>query len=126
MESWQGWPLERFMYLFLGAAYLLVWMQMTLYHWKGAFRNKVMWGPVLFTPLTIIVAFAHGFVRGETIGMVFVVVFFIAALEGLIGTVLHLKGVASQVGGLTLRNMAMGPPPVLPFMFMCLGLLGIV
>jgi hypothetical protein len=68
----------------------------------------------------------HGFVRGETIGMVFVVVFAIAALEGLIGTFLHIKGAAAQVGGLNLRNLTTGPPPVLPFIFMCLGLLGIV
>jgi hypothetical protein len=126
MESWQGWPLERFMYLFLGAAFLLVWVQMTLFHWRGAFRHKAMWGPVLFTPITVVVALVHGFVRSETIGMVFVVVFAIAALEGLIGTFLHIKGAAAQVGGLNLRNITTGPPPVLPFMFMCLGLLGIV
>ena len=126
MESWQGWPLERLMYLFLGAAFLLVWAQMTLLHWKGAFRHKAMWGPVLFTPITVIVSLAHGFFTGETIGMVFVVVFAIAALEGLIGTVLHLKGTAAQVGGLTLRNIAMGPPFILPFIFMALAGLGLL
>jgi hypothetical protein len=126
MESWQGWPLERLMYLFLGAAYLLVWMQMTLYHWKGAFRSKVMWGPVLFTPIVVIVSLAHGFVHGDTIGMIFVAAFAIAALEGLIGTFLHLKGVAAQVGGLNLRNLAAGPPFILAIIFMALGILGIL
>jgi hypothetical protein len=126
MQGWDGWPIERLMYLFLGAAYLLVWAQLTLYHWKGAFRSKAMWGPVIFTPIASLVALAHGFVQGETIGLVFVVVFAIAALEGLIGAALHLKGVAAQVGGVNLRNLAVGPPVILPMMYAALGVLGLL
>src|SRR5687767_15018075 len=125
MESWQGWPLERFMYLFLGAAFLLVWIQVTLYHWKGAFRNKAMWGPVIYTPVVVVVALARGFLVGDLMSQIFVVAFALAAFEGLMGTVLHLKGVAAQVGGINLRNLAIGPPVILAVVYMCLGLLGL-
>jgi len=126
MDAWNGWPLERLLYLFLGAAFLLVWLQLTLFHWKGAFRHKAMWGPVLWTPLAILVAFAHGFLHGSTMGLIFVVVFAITALEGLIGTGLHFKGVAAQVGGVNTRNLATGPPVILPFIYTCLAGLGLL
>lgn len=53
MEAWTDWPLERLLYLFLGLAYLLMWAQLTLLHWRGAFHHKAMLGPVFFTPIAV-------------------------------------------------------------------------
>ena len=126
MEGWQGWPHERLVYLFLAIAYLAVWVQLTLYHWRGAFRSKAMWGPVIFTPVASLAALLYVFSRAEWAQSAFVVVFAIAALEGLMGTALHLKGVASQVGGFNLRNVTTGPPFVLPIMYMALAAFGLL
>jgi hypothetical protein len=126
MNAWDGWPLERVVYLFLGAAYLLVWIQLTLLHWRGAFRNRIMWGPVLFTPIAVLAALLIALTREGIAPTVFIVVFALAVLEGLIGTAYHLKGVASQVGGFNARNAATGPPPLLPLIYAALGAFGLI
>lgn len=109
MNDWTGWPLERLLYLFLGLAYTLLWMQLTMLHWHGGFHNKIMWGPVIGTPFIAIIAFVMTFVHGGFVDTTFVVLFAAGVLEGIVGTVMHLRGVASQVGGMTLRNMISGP-----------------
>lgn len=126
MASWDGWPLERLLYIFIGVAYLLVWGQVTLYHWKGGFHNKFMWGPVLYTPLLVIIALVHGFVRGQGVETVFVLLFAIGVLEGLFGLFAHLKGIAKRVGGFNLQNLMSGPPFSLPIMYAALSGLGLL
>jgi hypothetical protein len=126
MESWQGWPVERLVIAFLAVAYLVVWAQLTLYHWKGAFRHKAMWGPVIFTPITGIAALFYVLSRSDIAQTLFVWVFAITVLEGLIGVVLHLKGVAAMVGGLNLRNIATGPPVLLALTYTALASFGLL
>ncbi len=126
MQSWTGWPLERFVYLFVGAAYLLIWLQVSLYHSRAGFRNKFMWAPVLYTPLLFIVALLMGFLHGGALDTVFVALFAIGAVVGLIGTVLHAKGVGSMVGGFNLRNLMAGPPIVLAVVYLAVSGFGLL
>ncbi|HYC54123.1 MAG TPA: hypothetical protein VEL28_04205 [Candidatus Binatia bacterium] len=113
------------LYAFLGAAYALIWLQLTLMHWRGGFHNAVMWGPVLVTPLLAVGAFVVASLRGEVIDAAFAVLFGVGTAIGLVGTAMHLRGDAAQIGGLTLRNMMSGPPPVLPLLYMALAVLGL-
>ena len=124
MNSWAGWPLERFLYVFIGAAFLLVWLQASLYHWRGGFHNKFMWGPVLYTPLLVVAALSLA--ATPSAAMFFVAVYAIGVLEGLAGTVLHLQGITRMVGGFNVRNVMAGPPFLLPLIYMCLALLGLL
>jgi hypothetical protein len=126
MESWQGWPLDRFLYIFLGLAFLMVWVQLTLFHWRGAFRHIAMWGPVIFTPVIALISIVYGFARGGFLDLLLIGSMGLAVLEGLGGAYYHFKGIASQVGGFNLRNSTTGPPPVLPLMYMALGALGLL
>lgn len=126
MEAWSGWPIERFFYLFLGLAYLLVWGQLTLLHWKGGFHDMFMWGPVLFTPLPALAGVALFFGRPDWLLSTFVVLYAMAALEGLVGTYKHLKGVAKRVGGFTFANVLAGPPFLLPIIYTALGAAGLL
>lgn len=121
MESWSGWPLERLIYAFVAVGYFAAWAQLTLMHWRGAFRRIEMWGPVVFTPILLIVTVIYLFSRGGFLDTLFVIVMAIGLLEGLAGTFFHLRGVASQVGGINLRNLATGPPPLLPLIYGALG-----
>jgi len=120
--NWNGWPVERQVYLFLGIAYLAIGVQVTLYHWRAAFRHKLMYGPVIVAPLTAIAALLYALAGAG--GGFMVLMFLVAALSGLVGTVMHLQGVARMVGGFTLRNLAMGPPFILPIVFAALGIFG--
>jgi hypothetical protein len=126
MQQWDSWPLERLVYLFLAAGFLLVWIQLSFFHWKAAFHNKIMWGPVLYTPLLILSALAMGLMRAPWLDSLFVVIFAIGVLEGLIGTALHLRGVSRMVGGLNLRNFVAGPPVILAVVFAALCGLGLL
>lgn len=115
--DWTGWQLERLVFAFIAVAFAAMWVQLTLFHWRGAFRHKAMWGPVLFTPVVVLVLAIFVFVRSSITEAAVVGALSLAALEGLIGTALHLKGIASQVGGMNLRNAAVGPPPILPLTY---------
>jgi hypothetical protein len=126
MQAWEGWPLERLIVLFVAAAYLLVWVQVSLLHWRGAFRHRAMWGPVIYTPIVVIVALALLVVRGDVIDMLYVIALAIACLVGLVGVWFHLRGVAAQIGGMTLRNLMGGPPPVLPLIYAAVGAFGLL
>jgi hypothetical protein len=126
MQPWTDWPLERLMYLFLSAAYLLVWVQVILFHWRGGFRHLAMWGPVLYTPLLVVVALLMGFLRGGILETAFGWIYAIGLIEGLGGMALHARGVATMIGGINLRNLMGGPPVILPTMYAALSGLGLL
>lgn len=126
MDGWIGWPLERFFYIFLGLAFLLVWGQVTLLHWAAGFRSIFMWGPVLYTPVLVLAALLLALTRAPWAELTFVVVFAIGVLEGAFGTYKHFHGVAEQVGGFNLRNFMAGPPVLLPIIYMALAATGLL
>lgn len=80
-----------------------------------------MWGPVLYTPVLVGMAIILGVIRGGAVETAFIVVFSIGVAEGLIGALLHTRGVASYVGRVNLRNLMAGPPIILPIMYMALS-----
>ena len=113
---------RSFFILFIGAAYLLVWIQVILFHWRGAFRSKVMWGPVMFTPVLAAIGILYAFFQGGFMDLLLVAIFGLGALEGLAGTYYHFRGVRSYIGGWTLRNFMVGPPVILALIYMVLSL----
>ncbi len=124
MEAWDGWPYARAYLLLVAVAFLVVGGQVYLFHLRAAFRAKTMYGPVLMAPVIAVAGVVGAVSRQGVIGWVVCVVFVLGFLEGLFGTVLHLRGVASRIGGFTLRNLTAGPPPLLPLAFGALGLTG--
>ncbi len=122
MEQWAAWTPERFFYLFIGLAYFLVWAQVLLMHWKGAFRFKVMWAPVMEAPFLSAMGIVFSLAHGGWLEGLFVIIFGIGALGGAIGSYYHLKGIRRYVGGWTLRNFMAGPPFALPVMFSVLSI----
>jgi hypothetical protein len=126
MQAWDGWPLERFIYLFVALAYALVWVQVGLLHWRGAFRRILMWGPVIYTPVVLVTGGALVATRTDVTVLAYVVSHAVAVVEGLVGTVAHLRGISAQVGGFSLRNAMAGPPPVLPVLYTAVGALGLL
>lgn len=124
MDAWDGWPYARAYLLLVAVAILVVGGQVYLFHLRAAFRAKSMYGPVLMAPIIAAAGVVGAITRQGAVGWVVLVVFALGLLEGVIGTVLHLRGTAARIGGFTLRNLTTGPPPLLPLAFGALGLTG--
>lgn len=124
MDAWDGWPFARLYLLLVAVAFLVVGGQVFLFHWKAAFRSKAMYGPVVLAPIIAAAGIAAAIVRNDVVGWAAAAIFAIGFVDGLIGLVLHLRGVAARVGGFTLRNVVAGPPFLLPLAFGALGLTG--
>ncbi len=124
MDPWDGWPYARAYLLLVAVAFLVVGAQVYLFHLRAAFRSTSMYGPVLLAPLVAAAGVLGAVSRDGGLGWAVFAVFGIAFVEGLIGTVLHVRGIAARIGGCTLRNVTAGPPPLLPLAFGALGLTG--
>ena len=124
MAGWDGWPFARLYLLLLAVAFLVVGAQVLLFHWQAAFRAKTMYVPVILAPIVAAVAIVTSLVRNDLTAWVAVAVFAVALVVGLVGVVLHLRGVAQRIGGFTLRNVVAGPPFLLPLAYGALALTG--
>ena len=124
MDAWDGWPFARLYLLLVALAFLVVGAQVFLLHWRGAFRSKAMYGPVVMAPVIAVAGVAAAIDRNDVIGWVATAIFAVGFVEGLIGLVLHLRGVAARIGGFTMRNIVAGPPFLLPVAFGALAVTG--
>ncbi|MCC7477515.1 hypothetical protein IT575_03565 [bacterium] len=130
MSAWRGWPFERFMYFFIGLALLLVWAQVSLFHGRTDFRDPLMWIPVVFVPLQIASAWLLTLWRGRFSRGLYIFSQYVGILGGLYGSYLHYQGVIEYAAGegipLGAQAFMGGPPVLLPFLFACVSLLGVV
>lgn len=96
-------------------------------HLRGSFNGRLMWTPVWVTPP--MVAAAVGAVVSEGVARrVLPAVSAVTFLDGLLGFVLHLRGIQRMPGSFAnLRfNITMGPPLFAPLLFSSVGLLGLI
>ena len=111
-----------------GASVVPLAFEIYLEHYKGSFGDKWEWVPIWLTPP--VVAAGIGGVYSERVAKTALpVTSGLFALCGLIGTVLHLRGVARKPGGLTGEpwyNLIMGPPLLAPGSLTLVGGLGLV
>jgi hypothetical protein len=125
MAAWHGWDLDRAVLVFTGVAYLVIWIQLSLYHWAGGFKHIAMWGPVLATPLIVGGAVLGAVMRDGVWGWIALALLVFGILEGLLGLFFHVQGIRTQIGGFSLRNLLSGPPPMLPLAYAAVGVLGV-
>lgn len=126
MDAWDGWELGRGVVAFSGLMYLGVWVQVSLMHRAGAFKHPMMYAPVLATPVVVGGAAAGAVARHGPWGPVALALLGLGAVAGLVGAYLHVRGVRAQIGGLTMRNLLAGPPPLLPVAYSLIGILGVM
>ena len=58
MDAWGGWDFQRFYLLFVAAAFVLLGLQVFLFHWRAAFSRPTMYLPVAAAPLLALVSAA--------------------------------------------------------------------
>jgi hypothetical protein len=124
MDAWDGWPFARVYMLLVALAFVVIGLQVLLFHWRAAFRSWTMYGPVLLAPLIAVAGVVAAIQRDGLLGWLVLAVFALGILDGLVGIFEHWRGIARRIGGFSLRNLMSGPPPLLPVAFMALALTG--
>lgn len=114
--AWDGWPFTRVVLLFSALAFLLVFIQVTMNHYRQNFRHWSQWMPVIALPILSLVAFVVTASNGEGSRTLLMVLCYIGVVEGLFGFYKHLHGVGERVDGYRLHNFLVGPPIILPLL----------
>ncbi|HET9718631.1 MAG TPA: hypothetical protein VFP55_00985 [Solirubrobacteraceae bacterium] len=95
-------------------------------HFRGSFGDKWMWTPVLLSP-PLTLAGVVG-VRSERVARTWLpALSALYCLDGLVGVVTHVRGVARKPGGFKepLFNIVMGPPLLAPGSLALVGGMGL-
>jgi hypothetical protein len=124
MDAWDGWPFARLYMLLVALAFLVIGLQVLLFHWRAGFRRLTMYGPVLLAPVLVLAGVVGALQRDGFVGWAALAVFALGILDGIVGIGEHLRGIARRIGGFSLRNLMSGPPPLLPVAFTALALTG--
>lgn len=124
--NWNGWPIHRVLFLFVGVSFFMIFLQVTLYHYRQNFRHWSMWIPVLATPIFGLISIVISFYNFESFRYIFKILMYVGLVAGLFGSFMHIKGVGERVGGYALRNYMVGPPLTLPGMVTAQSLLGLI
>ncbi len=122
---WTGWSLDRIILLLVGLAYLMIFIQVAMFHYRQNFRNIAMWLPVIGGPLIGAAAALLALANISALLGLVKVLFWIGVIGGLIGFIYHFRGVGQRVDGYVFRNFLIGPPIILPLMFSALGVVGL-
>jgi hypothetical protein len=123
---WIGWPIERILLVFTGIAFLLIFVQVTLFHYRQNFRHWAMWIPVIATPIFGILTLADGFYKMAWLHATLGILFVVGVVAGGFGSIMHIRGVGQRVGGYQMQNFLVGPPVMLPALISAMSLLGLI
>lgn len=101
-------------------------LEIYLEHYKGSFGDKWMWTPLWLTP-PLTAAGVAGFFSERAAKTWLPAVSGLYALDGVIGTLTHLRGIQKRPGGFKelTYNLVMGPPPLAPGSLCLVGAMGI-
>lgn len=124
--TWDGWPFERVVILYTVFAFLLIFVQVALFHYRQNFRHWSQWVPVVTLPILALVALLLSGWNPEWLRDTFIVFCSVEALGGLYGAFAHLRGVGQRVDGYRLNNFLVGPPVILPLMISATSVLGLL
>ncbi len=118
--------LQRTLSAATAATALPLGIEVYLEHYRGSFGDKWEWTPIVLTP-PLAAAGVAGFYSERAARTWLPAISALYALDGLIGTVLHVRGVRRKPGGFSepLFNLVMGPPMLAPGSLAMIGGLGI-
>lgn len=123
----RNWSFSQTLTLFAAAGFALVAVQVTLFHYRGNFRNWTMWTPVISAPLAALLLTYYALAPSPGARTLTTWFLWIEALAGLGGFAMHARGIGQRVGGWsTINNVLTGPPIVLPLTLSAFSLLGLM
>ncbi|QMV44795.1 hypothetical protein [Cohnella cholangitidis] len=123
--GWNGWSLDRVMVFSLGLLFLVIFVQVTLFHYRQNFRHWSMWIPVVATPLFGLCLLGFSFYKAAWLAGLLTVLLSVGIAAGAYGSYMHVHGVGERVGGFEMRNFMVGPPLALPALISAVSLLAL-
>jgi hypothetical protein len=118
---------ERSLSGLTAAGALITGAEIWLEHDRASFGNRMMWVPVVLTPL-VAAAGVSGVVSKGAAKTVLPFTSLLLVANGLQGTYLHVRGIAQRPGGWSLAryNTEMGPPLFAPLLASMVGGMGLL
>jgi hypothetical protein len=106
-------------------SYALLGTEAGYNHWIGGYGNKVMYTPVVLSPMLML---AHLAVLAGVKGVrkAELALSTLAAVGGLVGFTFHLRNIRRRSGGFSWQNLFYGPPAVAPLQLSGQGILGLL
>jgi hypothetical protein len=93
-------------------------------HYRGSFKNKAMFTPLVVSALTLATSL-HGTSDARAFAHVLRdAIYALAAVTGLVGTGFHFYNVGKKTGGFSWQNLFYGAPLGAPFAILLAGLIG--
>jgi hypothetical protein len=118
---------QRSMALISAFAAIVSGFESYVQHQRGAFKDPLMWTPVLLTlPMVGTAGAALFSQRAARIALP--VASTASLLDGLVGFIYHVRGIARMPGGFKVGqyNIVMGPPVFAPLLMSSVGILGLL
>lgn len=118
---------QRGLAMVAGLSSVLAGLEVTYEHYRGSYNRRLMWTPVIASPLLI--ATGLWSMKSRRVARTALpIVSALTLLDGAIGFYYHVRGVARKPGGwrVPLMNMNMGPPVFSPLLFGIPAYIGLV
>ena len=119
--------LQRTLSATVAASAVPLAFEVYLEHYKGSFSDPWEWAPLACTPL-VVGAGVGGMVSERAARTAVPATSALDALNGVIGMVLHARGIWRKPGGFhePSYNLVMGPPLLAPGSFLLIGAMGML
>jgi hypothetical protein len=118
---------QRSLALIAALSSLLGGLDVTYEHYRGSYSQRVMYSPIIITPLLALAGVWAAFNR-RVARTLLPLASAALLVDGVIGFVFHVRGIARKPGGwrLPLLNLIMGPPVFAPLLLGVGGFLGLI
>lgn len=118
---------QKALALIAGLSSLLSGLDVTLEHYRGSYGQRVMYSPVILSPM-LLIAGIWGVFSKRAARTVLPVVSGLTLADCLIGFGFHVRGIARKPGGwrVPIANLIMGPPIFAPLLFGISAYLGVL
>ncbi len=120
------WTFGRTLALFTALGFAMVATQVSLFHYRGNFRNWTMWGPVISAPIAALLLLWYGLYPAAGLRAFTTWFLWVELFAGFGGFGMHVRGVTQRLGGWGLNNVLTGPPVVLPLTLSAFSVLGLM
>lgn len=118
---------QRSLALLAGLSTTLAGLEVLLEHYRGSYGQRIMYSPLVLMPL-LLVAGVWATASRRVARTFLPLASLLTLVDGVVGFVFHLRGVARKPGGwrLPVFNVIMGPPIFAPLLLGLSGFLGVI